>query len=88
MQRHEKRIVALSVAVTLLGGWVTVGEATQAAMAPCNLVYTCTDAWCTLDADACLAAAQAQFCSGTLIGMSCSLFGEECTYNGLLCIFN
>jgi hypothetical protein len=27
MQQQEKRIVALSVAVTLLGGWVTMGEA-------------------------------------------------------------
>lgn len=31
MQRHEKRIVALSVAVTLLGGWVTMPSIAVAA---------------------------------------------------------
>lgn len=29
MRQQEKRIVALSVAVTLLGGWVTIGEAAE-----------------------------------------------------------
>ena len=41
MQQQEKRIVALSVAVTLLGGLVTMGEAEQPAMGPCNLLYVC-----------------------------------------------
>jgi hypothetical protein len=91
MQRHEKRIVALSVAVTLLGGWVTMGEAEQAAMGPCNLVYVCSDEFCTMDADACLNEGQRLGCGGTLIGMSCSLLGNgmPCESNKYtLCIFN
>jgi hypothetical protein len=34
MKQQEKRIVALSVAVTLLGGWVTMGEASAANIGP------------------------------------------------------
>jgi len=36
MRQQEKRIVALSVAVTLLGGWVTLGEAEARATPACE----------------------------------------------------
>jgi hypothetical protein len=77
MRRHEKRIVALSVAVTLLGGWVTMAEAKVTEAGPCNQVYVCSDEFCTMNADRCLEAGGG---CGTLIGMSCSLLG-----NGLPC---
>jgi len=36
MKKQEKRIVALSVAVTLLGGWVTIGEAESRRVPECE----------------------------------------------------
>jgi hypothetical protein len=86
MQKQEKRIVALSVAVTLLGGWVTIGEA--AARGPEN----CANRIYSFPAEGACRTGQAllDFCS---VEMS-SHFGADCeattasscsTANGYVC---
>ena len=71
MQPQEKRIVALSVAVTLLGGWVTMGEAE--ALGPENCVNR---NWSFPAEGACLTgSALIQFCSDKLtehFGVPCA----------------
>jgi len=53
MKKQEKRIVALSVAVTLLGGWVTMpsyamaGEEESGGECTPTKFYHCYMSWCT-----------------------------------------